>query len=163
MTEPKQDALADYFGIIGAIKRAEFELCQVIEHELNKRGFILSAAQALILYSLPPDGIQSVDLQRGGRWVSTNLSHNIGKLEARGYLKRVRKPLDRRGVLLLPTPNGKKLQDDMRAIFKAHATIFALGEMRPADLATWSRITTAATRFWSEQIRFNLTAQLKTH
>jgi DNA-binding MarR family transcriptional regulator len=68
----------------------------------------------------------------------TSVTHNVDRLEAQGYVRRVTNPRDKRGVLTQLTSSGYEVVERATALLVADR--FCLGELTRADHVHLNRI-----------------------
>jgi DNA-binding MarR family transcriptional regulator len=85
----------------------------------------------------------------------SNVSYNLKKLVAMGYVHHERCDMDRRSVRVRLTPEGQAVRDTVRQLFIRHAEGLAMsGVLEDPSLEQVNLQSRRIERFWSEQIRY---------
>ena len=81
---------------------------------LVARPWRLSSTQALILFTLPLDGIPHSDLARRLGLDASTITRVVVKMQTAGLVERLRSTDDRRVFLVTPTGLGRKLRRSLQ-------------------------------------------------
>jgi len=119
--------------IVASIERA----CHAVGRGLTPVGATQAETHVLARLARGPASIR--DLHRSLGHKQSTLTAILDRLEAKGLVRRAPSPLDRRSVLVLPTPAGR------RAAARARRAVEALERKvrkacSPADLAAFARV-----------------------
>ncbi|MDB6177593.1 winged helix DNA-binding protein [Paracoccus sp. Z330] len=124
----------------------EFERLQ--RHELTP-------VQALIIYNLGESEVTAGELRSRGMYQGSNVSYNLKKLVAMGYIHHERCDLDRRSVRVRLTDSGQEVRQMVQDLFLRHAEGLAMsGILDDPPLDQVNMQSKRIERFWTEQIRY---------
>jgi hypothetical protein len=87
----------------------------MLTRELQRRGLTINATCALMLLSWKERQVYRSMWFKGLPFSSINPVYTMDMLEKNGYVRRVSRPDDRRGVDVHLTPKGAALRDDLHA------------------------------------------------
>jgi DNA-binding MarR family transcriptional regulator len=82
------------------------------EHDLTRADWDVLASLRRIG---PPYRLSPTELYRGLMRSSAGMTHRLARLEERGLIRRIDDPDDRRGLLVVLTPRGRRLVDRLAA------------------------------------------------
>lgn len=97
------------------------------------RPYDLSTPQYAILVHASPEGVPLSKISREMLADNSNLTRLVDRLEARGLVRRVPNPQDRRGTLVQLTPEGAALVAELRPRHRA-AVEERMGHATPEQL-----------------------------
>ncbi|MFI0394742.1 MarR family winged helix-turn-helix transcriptional regulator [Paracoccus jiaweipingae] len=155
-SEAAPQRLHDYLEAIHLLGRMNKLLHDLIKDEFERLGKTdLTPVQALILYHLGEAEVSAGELRSRGMYQGSNVSYNLKKLVAMGYVHHERDPGDRRAVRVRLTASGEEVRDQVLAMFMRHADgLGASGVMDDPPLDLVNQQTRRLERFWMEQIRY---------
>ncbi|MDM7458926.1 MAG: winged helix DNA-binding protein [Paracoccus sp. (in: a-proteobacteria)] len=115
----------------------------------------LTPVQAMILYNLGEAEVSAGELRSRGMYQGSNVSYNLKKLVAMGYVHHERCDMDRRSVRVRLTPQGQRVRETVRQLFLRHAQGLAMsGVLDDPPLDEVNLQSRRIERFWIEQIRY---------
>lgn len=126
------NAYRDAFSLIERLHR---RFLDVLRSELDRMDVEdINNVQSLILFNIGHDELTVGELTARGYYLGTNVTYNLKKLVEAGYVEHERSPRDRRSVRVRLSEKGKKLADELQAVFTAHAEALDKGLMDVEDL-----------------------------
>lgn len=155
-TEAPPQRLHHYLEAIHLLGRMNKLLHDLIKDEFERVGKTdLTPVQALILYHLGEAEVSAGELRSRGMYQGSNVSYNLKKLVAMGYVHHERDTGDRRAVRVRLTEAGEEVRDQVLEMFMRHANgLEASGIMDDPPLDLVNQQTRRLERFWMEQIRY---------
>jgi len=97
----------------------------VLKTELNKLGiFDVNNMQAMILFHVGDRKLSIGEVIDKGCFIGSNVSYNVKKLTASGYLIQEASPFDRRSVYLTLTKKGKDIYTRLNKAIHDQKNIF---------------------------------------
>ncbi|MFN3274463.1 MAG: MarR family winged helix-turn-helix transcriptional regulator [Paracoccus sp. (in: a-proteobacteria)] len=115
----------------------------------------LTPVQAMIIYNLGEAEVSAGELRSRGMYQGSNVSYNLKKLVAMGYVHHERCDLDRRSVRVRLTPEGQRVRDMVHQMFLRHAKGLGMsGVLDDPPLDEVNMQMRRIERFWTEQIRY---------
>ena len=131
-------------------------LLDVIKDELDRREEReINSVQAL-LFNVGDQEL-SGQLRTRGHYLGSNVSYNLKKLVALGYIHHARSEVDRRSVLVRLTPKGESVRDALHELFERHlGSLEPVGNVAADDLDNLNGSLKRLERFWIDQVRFRL-------
>ncbi|MRX51020.1 winged helix DNA-binding protein [Paracoccus sp. S-4012] len=145
-----------YFEALHLIERLHRLQLDLVKDEFERLGMEeLNPVQAMILYNLGSAEVSAGELRSRGMYQGSNVSYNLKKLVATGYVHHERSDVDRRSVRIRLTQRGVEVRNVIGALFSRHAEGLALSGVLddpPLDAVNrqWRRIE----RYWADQIRY---------
>ncbi|SIS88039.1 DNA-binding transcriptional regulator, MarR family [Paracoccus saliphilus] len=145
-----------YMQTLQLLERLHRRLLDLIKDEFERLGRQdLTPVQALILYNLGEDEVSAGELRSRGMYQGSNVSYNLKKLVAMGYVHHERCDLDRRSVRVRLTDEGLKIRHVMRELFIRHAQgLHQSGILSDPPLTRVNQQLRHIDAFWSERIRY---------
>lgn len=154
--EPEFSKVDAYFRCIQLLDRLHRLMLDLIKDDFERLGRAdLTPVQALLLYNLGAAEVTAGELRSRGMYQGSNVSYNLKKLVAMGYVHHERSDQDRRSVRVRPSPAGQEVRDQLGQLFVRHAQDLEMSGVLddpPLDRVDqqWRRIA----RYWGEQIRY---------
>src|SRR5664279_3961580 len=145
-----------YHEALTLVERLHRRLLDVIKDEFDRRGRSdINAVQALLLYNMGDSELTAGELRTRGYYLGSNVSYNVKKLVAMGYLHHARSRIDRRSVRISLTPEGKDVRDLIAALYEKHVfTVEQIGGVSIDEFKTVNNALTRLERFWTDQIKY---------
>lgn len=110
-----------YREALTSIERLHRRLLELIKYELDRRGRVdVNSVQALLLYNISDRELSAGELGTRGYYLGSNVSYNLKKLVAAGFLDHQRSRVDRRSVRIKLTDKGRDLRDVIEALCQKH-------------------------------------------
>ena len=157
VVDTQEDAIRNlYLESLHLVERLHRRLLDVIKDEFDRAGRSdVNAVQALLLFNIGNSELTAGELRSRGYYQGSNVSYNLKKLVAMGYVHHERCDMDRRSVRVRLTPEGQEVRDRVSDLFARHAEGLELsGVLDDPAIETvnlqWRRVE----RFWAEQIRY---------
>src|SRR3979411_2782324 len=110
-----------YLEALTLVERLHRRLLDVIKDEFDRRGRAdINSVQALLLYNIGDKELTAGELRTRGYYLGSNVSYNLKKLAARGFLC-PRPPLvaPRSARIHLPAP-GQEIRRIVDALYQKH-------------------------------------------
>ena len=133
-------------------------LLDVIRDEFERGGKEdLNAVQALLIYNIGDQQLTAGELRGRGYYLGSNVTYNLKKLVAAGYIEQRRCPKDRRAVTIILSEDGKAVCQRIDDLYDRQLrSISAIGGLEAADLLQMNEKMQLLEHFWQDQIRFKL-------
>ena len=155
---PRTDATyrGSYGAALGLVERLHRLMLDVLKDEFERVGIAgLNPVQALLLYNVGHDEVTPGELRSRGYYQGSNVSYNLKRLVAAGYMHHQRCALDRRSVRISLTEAGHAVHDRVGALFDRHAAeMERRGVLDHGRLDDLNGALRRVERFWSDQIRY---------
>lgn len=148
--------IGSYLETLSLIERLHRLLLDVIKDDFERVGLEdVNGVQALLLFNIGTEELTASDLRNRGYYQGSNVSYNLKKLVAGGYLHHKRCSADRRAVRISLTPKGRKVRDLIADIYQRHAASFLAGAVGdPSSFDAMNQSMRRLERFWRGQIRY---------
>lgn len=145
-----------YLESLQLLERMHRLMLDLVKDEFERlRQGDLTPVQAMILYNLGGAEVSAGELRSRGMYQGSNVSYNLKKLVAMGYVHHERCDLDRRSVRVRLTAEGQTVRDMVQQLFLRHAEGLAMsGVLEDPPLDQVNLQCRRIERFWSEQIRY---------
>lgn len=150
------DMTEAYLESLQLLERMHRLMLDLVKDEFERlhRGD-LTPVQAMILYNLGEAEVSAGELRSRGMYQGSNVSYNLKKLVAMGYIHHERNDIDRRAVRVRLTAEGQAVRTMVRALFLRHVHGLAMsGVLEDPPLEQVNLQTRRIERFWTEQIRY---------
>lgn len=153
---PAGQSVATYLESLHLLERLHRLMLDLVKDEFERLGIdTLNPVQAMLLYNLGAAEVSAGELRSRGMYQGSNVSYNLKKLVAMGYVHHEKSDLDRRAVRVRLTDQGNQIRTIVGSLFARHAEGLAMSGVLddpPLDQVNrqWRRIE----RFWSGQIRY---------
>lgn len=109
-----------YFESIGLIERLYRLFLEVIKNELKRLNIIdINNIQTLILYHIGSNKITVGDLIHRGYYMGSNVSYNLKKLMANGYVTQTPSDFDKRSTFISLTKKGAVLCEKLDKVMES--------------------------------------------
>lgn len=157
---PMGDYISDkteaYFDALQLLERMHRLMLDLVKDEFERLGRNdLTPVQVLILYNLGEAEVSAGELRSRGMYQGSNVSYNLKKLVAMGYVSHERSDMDRRSVRVRLTDEGLEVREIVQQLFLRHAEGLAMsGVLDDPPLEQVNMQNRRIERFWSEQIRY---------
>ncbi|MDO5605897.1 MAG: winged helix DNA-binding protein [Paracoccus sp. (in: a-proteobacteria)] len=151
-----EDRVGAYFQFLQMLERLHRLMLDLIKDDFERVGRSdLTPVQALLLYHLGEAEVSAGELRTRGMYQGSNVSYNLKKLVAMGFVHHERCDQDRRSVRVRLSAEGQAVRDQIAVLFARHAGDLAdtgVLDDPPLDRVNlqWQRIE----RYWGEQIRY---------
>jgi DNA-binding MarR family transcriptional regulator len=153
---PLSDMTDAYLESLQLLERMHRLMLDLVKDEFERlhRGD-LTPIQAMILYNLGEAEVSAGELRSRGMYQGSNVSYNLKKLVAMGYVHHERCDMDRRSVRVRLTAEGQAVRDLVQRLFIRHAEGLAMsGVLEDPPLDQVNLQCRRIERFWTEQIRY---------
>jgi DNA-binding MarR family transcriptional regulator len=108
------------------VERAHHQMLEVIKDELDRRNELgINGVQAMLIFEIGDRVITAAQLYKRGHYQGSNISHNLKKLTAAGYVSQGRSQTDRRSIPVQLTKKGEKVTEMLDALFNRHLSSLA--------------------------------------
>ncbi|MFV0386611.1 MarR family winged helix-turn-helix transcriptional regulator [Paracoccus sp. (in: a-proteobacteria)] len=150
------DMTEAYFESLQLLERMHRLMLDLVKDELERlRRNDLTPVQVMILYNLGTAEVSAGELRSRGMYQGSNVSYNLKKLVAMGYVHHERCDMDRRSVRVRLTDEGQEVRNIVHGLFQRHAEGLAMtGVLDDPPLPQVNMQNRRIERFWSEQIRY---------
>ncbi|WP_408636392.1 MarR family winged helix-turn-helix transcriptional regulator [Paracoccus onchidii] len=150
------DKTEAYFETLQLLERMHRLMLDLVKDEFERlQRHELTPVQALIIYNLGESEVTAGELRSRGMYQGSNVSYNLKKLVAMGYIHHERCDLDRRSVRVRLTDSGQEVRQMVQDLFLRHAEGLAMsGILDDPPLDQVNMQSKRIERFWTEQIRY---------
>ncbi len=147
-----------YLQMLRHIERLHRLLLDVIRDEFERDGkWDINAVQALLIYNIGDNKLTAGELRGRGFYLGSNVSYNLKKLIAGGYIEQNRSTRDRRSIFIRLTDMGKGVCQSIDELYDRQLqAVETIGGLALDDLANMNEQMQRLERFWNDQIRFKL-------
>ncbi|TGN68146.1 MarR family transcriptional regulator [Paracoccus liaowanqingii] len=154
--EALPDMTRAYLESLQLLERMHRLMLDLVKDEFERpRHGDLTPVQAMILYNMGEAEVSAGELRSRGMYQGSNVSYNLKKLVAMGYVHHERCDLDRRSVKVRLTPEGQAMREMVRQLFIRHAEGLAMsGVLEDPPLPQVNLQCRRIERFWGDQIRY---------
>ncbi|HUI17520.1 MAG TPA: MarR family winged helix-turn-helix transcriptional regulator [Alphaproteobacteria bacterium] len=147
-TEGKQG----YLQIVNLFERLHRRLLDVVKAELDRLAVHdANNVQALIVFNIGSEEYSVGDLTQRGYYLGTNITYNLKKLSASGYIVQARSQHDRRAVRVRLTEKGIALYKAIDTLFADHAAALG-GRVTAAMLGDATQVMRALEQSWNDSL-----------
>lgn len=147
------EAYLESLQLLERMHRLMLDLVKDEFERLNRND--LTPVQAMILYNLGEAEVSAGELRSRGMYQGSNVSYNLKKLVAMGYVHHERCDLDRRSVRVRLSDTGQEVRRIVLGLFHRHAEQLALsGVLDDPPLDQVNLQARRIERYWTEQIRY---------
>jgi DNA-binding MarR family transcriptional regulator len=150
------DSCAAYLESLQLLERLHRLMLDLVKDEFERLGRNdLTPVQAMILNNLGASEVSAGELRSRGMYQGSNVSYNLKKLVAMGYVHHARSDLDKRSVRISLTDSGLEVRELVQQLFLRHAEALAMsGVLEDPPLALVNLQNRRIERFWADQIRY---------
>jgi len=147
-----------YREALTSIERLHRRLLELIKYELDRRGRVdVNSVQALLLYNISDRELSAGELGTRGYYLGSNVSYNLKKLVAAGFLDHQRSRVDRRSVRIKLTDKGRDVRDVIEALCQKHVrAVEQVGGINSDEFLILNRSLHRLERFWTDHILYHL-------
>lgn len=156
LSEEASDRLAAYLETLSYIERLHRLMLDVVKDEFERLGRAdVNSVQALLLFNIGDNELTAGELRSRGYYQGSNVSYNLKKLVAAGYINHERSEADRRSVRVSLTEAGQEVRRIVAGLHQRHASsmiedsVLDDGQLEQMNLRMRS-----LEAFWSDQIRY---------
>ena len=144
-----------YLESLQLIERLHRRFLDVVKIELERIGATdVNNVQSLILYNINDDEMTVGELTYRGYYLGSNVSYNVKKLVANGYLVQERSSHDRRSIRIRLTQKGMTIREHIDSLYERHVEALADSPVRAHDLAALNLCLRDLERFWDAEVRY---------
>jgi len=110
-----------YLSLVVQLERMHRQFLEVLKLEIERiEQHDINNVQALILYNIGHDELTVGELTLRGYYLGSNVSYNLRKMTAAGFLQQHRSENDRRTVRVSLTEKGARLREQLATAFDRH-------------------------------------------
>ena len=144
-----------YLESLQLIERLHRRFLDVVKIELERIGATdINNVQSLILYNVNDDEMTVGELTYRGYYLGSNVSYNVKKLVANGYLVQERSSHDRRSIRIRLTQKGMTIREHIDSLHERHVQALADSPVREHDLTALNLCLPDLERFWDAEVRY---------
>jgi DNA-binding MarR family transcriptional regulator len=141
---------AAYVQTVGLFERLHRRFLDVIRTELERLHIgDINNVQALILFNIGDREYTVSEIMQRGHYLGTNVTYNLAKLSASGYLIKMPSAHDRRSVHVRLSEKGVLLWKAIDAACEAQVRAIR-GRIEPAAFADMTHAMQALEQVWNE-------------
>jgi DNA-binding MarR family transcriptional regulator len=147
-----------YLKSLTLVERLHRRLLDVIKDEFERRSRAdINPTQAFLLYNIGEQELTAGELRTRGYYLGSNVSYNLKKLVAIGFLNHERSGIDRRSVRIKLTNKGREVRDIVDALYQKHiCTVEQVGGIYSDEFVTLNKSLHRLERFWTDQVLYRL-------
>lgn len=147
-----------YLRTLRHLERLHRLLLDVIRDEFERKADAdINSVQALLLYNIGDSDLTAGELSSRGYYLGSNVTYNLKKLVAGGYIDQKRSHQDRRSVRIRLTDKGKLICTTIDSLYDRQlGSVELVGGLTQEDLAGMNEKLQRLERFWTDQIRYRL-------
>lgn len=147
-----------YLQSLRLLERLHRQLLDVIKDDLERNGRNeINSVQALLMFNIGDSEVTAGELRTRGHYLGSNVSYNLKKLVEAGYIRHERCNVDRRAVRISLTDTGRKLCDELNALFDRQVvSLEPVANVKPDDLERLNLALSRLERYWADHIRYRL-------
>jgi DNA-binding MarR family transcriptional regulator len=124
-----------YIETMALVERLHRQFLELVKLELDGLGIHdINNVQALLLFNIGDAQMTVSELGLRGCYIGSNVSYNLKKMVASGYLSHERSIHDRRMVHVRLTDNGATLRDRLQMMHQRHTEMLNLSAITDKDL-----------------------------
>jgi DNA-binding MarR family transcriptional regulator len=139
-----------YYGLVLSIERSYRFFLESLKRELDYlKIHDLNNVQALMIYNLSDQTVSVGELTARGMYQGTNVSYNLKKLIAMGYVLQKPSSHDKRSVYVCLSPRGKELFQKIDSIITKQCNDIKPIFATPKSLETVTKNIQSLESFWS--------------
>src|SRR5207244_133490 len=106
-----------YLNTVTLVERLHRRLLEVIKDEFDRRGRAdINPIQAFLMYNIGEQQVTAGELRTRGYYLGSNVSYNLKKLVALGFVEQRPSRLDGRSVHIKLTDKGHEVRDIVAAL-----------------------------------------------
>ena len=140
----------EYFDATGLVERLHRQFLEVVSLELDRLTIKdINNVQCLILHNISDDELTVGELTNRGYYLGSNVSYNLKKMVANGYVEQKPSLHDRRIVQVHLSEKGKKLRDKIALMYSRHQERLPRADLSEERLAAMNETLRTLGRFWS--------------
>jgi DNA-binding MarR family transcriptional regulator len=145
-------AARTYYEMIHQIERLHRQSLDLLKLELDALGIDdINNVQSLILYVVGTDQLTVGELTMRGYYLGSNVSYNVKRMVANGYLAQERSTRDRRSIRVRVSPKGLALREKIDAIFDRHAKALSASGFSGEPSQQLDGLLGQLEQFWSRE------------
>jgi len=142
-----------YSEVIALMERLHRRSLDVIKLELDAHCVDdVTGVQAMILFNMGDLEMAIGELMYRGCYLGANLSHNVKKLLANGYIVQERSSRDRRTVRVRLSEKGLALRQKLNHMYERHMSLLSQGTIQAEDMVAANRTLRRLDRFWIQDV-----------
>jgi DNA-binding MarR family transcriptional regulator len=148
-----------YLESLTLVERLHRRMLDLIKDEFDRAAVHdLNSAQALILFNLGDSELPAGELRKRGYYLGSNVSYNLKKLIALGYLRHQPSLVDRRSISISLTEKGRGVAQLVDRIYERHVGWIdqVSGGLATTDIEKISDALRRLDRFLTDQILYRL-------
>jgi DNA-binding MarR family transcriptional regulator len=112
---------AQFLETADLVQRVYHQMLDVIKDELDRRDeHMINSTQAMLLFKIGDRELTAAQLCAQGLYLGANVSHNLKKLAAAGYVGQEPSQADHRSTLVRLTEKGERVSKMLDALFSHH-------------------------------------------
>ena len=147
-----------YLQSLTLVERLHRRMLDLIKDEFDRAAiFNLSSVQALLLFNIGESELAAGNLRKRGYYLGSNVSYNLKKLTALGYVHNRPSPADRRSISVSLTERGRAVASIVDRLYERHVRwIDGSGAVDAADIRKIRRSLRRLDRFLTDQVLYRL-------
>lgn len=149
-----------YSELIALMERLHRRSLDVIKLELDAHCVDdVNGVQAMILFNMGDLEMAIGELMYRGCYLGSNLSQNVKKLLANGYIVQERSSRDRRTVRVRLSEKGLALRQKLNHMYERHMSLLSQGAVQAEDMVAAHRTLRRLERFWIQGVELRRRAK----
>ncbi|NOZ43127.1 MAG: winged helix-turn-helix transcriptional regulator, partial [Alphaproteobacteria bacterium] len=121
---PEARSKLNFLECLRLIERLHRRMLDIVKNRLDSTGMSdVNSVQALLLYNIGDHEMTAGDLRNRGYYLGSNVSYNLKKLVAAGYIRQERAEHDKRALRIWLSDKGKAVCDLVGELFDKNLQI----------------------------------------
>ena len=147
-----------YLESLQLVERLHRRLLDVIKDEFDRNGRSdINAVQALLLFNIGGAELTAGELRSRGCYLGSNVSYNLKKLVALGFLDHRLSRADRRSVRVGLAGKGREVADMVGRLHERHiGSIMQVGGIDADEFRQMNKALQRLDRFWNDTIAYRM-------
>ena len=153
------DLMPLYLESLTLVERLHRRMLDLIKDEFDRAEIHdLTGAQAMILFNMGDTELMAGELRKRGYYLGSNVSYNLKKLAALGYIWHQPSSVDRRSVCVSLTDRGREIAAFVDRVYERHVRWIdgVDGSLAVTDIHNIRRALRRLERFLTDQILYRL-------
>jgi len=148
--------VSEYLDLMSFIERLHRLLLDVVKDEFERLRIIdVTSVQALLIYNIGENELTPSELRSRGYYQGSNVSYNLKKMTAAGYIHQERCAFDRRSTRLKLSEKGLQIRKIVCTLWDRHIeSIHKNKIIELSEFVAMAQSLKSLERFWGSEIRY---------
>ena len=141
-----------YLEVISLVEHLHRQFLEIVKLELDGLGIHdINNVQGMMLFNIGDAEMTVGELTLRGCYLGSNVSYNVKKMVANGYLAQERSVHDRRSIHVKLTEKGRKLRDQLGGMHQRHVQWLKQTSLAETDHEAAVTTLRRLERFWMHE------------